>query len=45
VNLAGGRGLSVLMRQKWRETEAEVWLRPPEELKEFLEMWWKVVEA
>jgi len=33
------------MRQKWRETEAEVWLRPPEELKEFLEMWWKVVEA
>jgi trehalose-phosphatase len=45
VNLAGGRGLSVLMRQKWRETEAEVWLRPPEELKEFLEMWWKVAEA
>jgi trehalose-phosphatase len=44
VNRAGRHGLSVLMRQKWRETEADVWLRPPEELKEFLQMWLKAVE-
>jgi trehalose-phosphatase len=34
-----GRGLSVLVRRKRRETAAEIWLRPPEELKEFLRMW------
>ncbi len=34
-----GRGLSVMVRQKWRETAADVWLRPPEELKEFLGRW------
>jgi trehalose 6-phosphate phosphatase len=41
----GDRGLSVLMRHKWRETEADVWLRPPEELKEFLLMWLKAAEG
>lgn len=39
VNTVGPRGLSVLVRRNWRETDAEVWLRPPEELKGFLEKW------
>ncbi len=34
-----GRGLSVLVRREWRETAAEVWLRPPEELHAFLDKW------
>jgi|HubBroStandDraft_5_1064220.scaffolds.fasta_scaffold21723_2 trehalose 6-phosphate phosphatase len=33
------RGLSVLVRREWRETEADVWLRPPGELKGFLREW------
>ena len=33
------RGLSVLVRREWRETAAEIWLRPPAELKAFLERW------
>lgn len=44
VKSAGSRGLSVLMRREGRETCADIWLRPPEELKEFLEMWLKAVE-
>lgn len=39
VNCFGPHGLSVLMRRQWRETEADVWLRPPVELKGFLEDW------
>jgi len=35
----------VLMRHTWRETEADVWLRPPGELKEFLQMWLKAAEG
>jgi hypothetical protein len=31
------------MRHKWRETDADVWLKPPEELKAFLERWLKAV--
>ena len=34
-----GRGLSLLVRPQWRQTEAEVWLTPPEELLQFLESW------
>ena len=45
VNRVGSRGLSVLMRHTWRETEADVWLRPPGELKEFLQMWLKAAEG
>jgi trehalose-phosphatase len=41
VNSLGSRGLSVLTRQKWRQTAAEVWLQPPGELREFLERWIK----
>lgn len=34
-----GRGLSVLVRREWRETVADMWLKPPEELREFLRLW------
>jgi len=34
-----GRGLTVLVRTDYRETAAEAWLRPPEELLGFLERW------
>jgi trehalose-phosphatase len=41
VRRVGRRGLSLLVRREWRETAAEVWLRPPLELKEFLERWFE----
>jgi trehalose-phosphatase len=31
--------VSVLVRHAWRETAAEIWLRPPEELRSFLTDW------
>ena len=34
-----GRGLSVLVRAEPRETAADAWIRPPEELIEFLRTW------
>jgi len=34
-----GAHLSVLMRHKWRETDADMWLRPPDELRIFLKRW------
>lgn len=34
-----GRGLSVLVRTERRDTRADVWLRPPQELLEFLRRW------
>jgi len=33
------RGLSVLVRQHWRETSADLWLRPPDQLRDFLHDW------
>jgi trehalose-phosphatase len=36
-----GRGLTVLVRPKPRFTAAQTWLRPPEELVHFLNMWIK----
>jgi trehalose 6-phosphate synthase/trehalose 6-phosphate phosphatase len=42
VNRTGRRGLSVLARREWRETAAAIWLRPPAELREFLERWLSV---
>lgn len=33
------RGLRVLVRPTWRKTEAEIWLKPPRELLDFLERW------
>jgi len=32
-------GLGVLVRRQWRATDADVWLRPPGELKTFLKWW------
>jgi trehalose 6-phosphate phosphatase len=34
-----GRGISVLVRPKWRHTAAQFWLKPPEELLDFLGLW------
>jgi len=34
-----GRGLSVLVRPRWRRTAAQLWMRPPRELLEFLAQW------
>jgi trehalose 6-phosphate phosphatase len=34
-----GRGLSVLVRPELRETAADLWLKPPDELKIFLGRW------
>jgi len=36
-----GVGLTVLVRQELRSTAAEIWIRPPEQLVEFLESWLK----
>lgn len=33
------RGLRILVRPEWRETAADLWLRPPEELVKFLSQW------
>jgi trehalose 6-phosphate phosphatase len=34
-----GRGVSVLVRSRWRQTEAQFWFKPPDELIEFLRLW------
>jgi trehalose 6-phosphate phosphatase len=34
-----GRGLSVLVRPERRDTEADVWIRPPDELLDFIGRW------
>ncbi len=34
-----GKGLAVLVREEIRPTSADVWIRPPEELRAFLEKW------
>jgi trehalose-phosphatase len=39
VRRLGRLGLAALVRLEWRETAAEVWLRPPAELMAFLERW------
>ena len=41
VNQARAPHLSVLVRRQWRNTAADVWLRPPAELRSFLERWLK----
>jgi trehalose-phosphatase len=33
------RGLAILVRDEYRPTEAQAWLKPPQELLEFLEQW------
>jgi len=36
-----GRGLCVLVRPGWRRTAAQLWLKPPDELLDFLGLWLK----
>lgn len=45
VNQAQGPHLSVLMRAECRETSADVWLRPPAELRGFLKRWYRAMES
>ena len=33
------RGLSVLVRPRWRKTAAQLWLKPPDELLDLLKQW------
>jgi trehalose-phosphatase len=40
-----GRGVSALVRRERRATGADVWLRPPVELKRFLKDWLKACEG
>jgi trehalose 6-phosphate phosphatase len=40
-----GRGLSVLVRPEYRATDANAWLRPPQELIAFLELWLGILSA
>jgi trehalose 6-phosphate phosphatase len=44
VRRAGARGLSVLVRREVRKTSADVWLRPPGELRGFLKLWLGALE-
>lgn len=39
VNEADAPHISVLVRHEWRETTADLWLKPPDELKMFLKKW------
>jgi trehalose 6-phosphate synthase/trehalose 6-phosphate phosphatase len=39
VNGLDSSGLSVLVRRRHRQSEAHIWLRPPEELRTFLKRW------
>jgi trehalose 6-phosphate phosphatase len=34
-----GRGLSILVRPQWRETAAQIWLKPPGGVLDFLDGW------
>ena len=36
-----GRGISVLVRPTWRQTAAQLWLKPPDDLLHFLGQWLK----
>ncbi len=44
INQIEGPHLSVLMRPDLRETAADVWLRPPSELRAFLKKWYRALE-
>jgi len=39
VNIHARHGISILVRKESRETAANLWLRPPAELKSFLKKW------
>ncbi|MGO9340163.1 MAG: trehalose-phosphatase [Terracidiphilus sp.] len=36
-----GTGISILVRPIWRQTAARYWIKPPDELLDFLGLWWK----
>ena len=40
-----GRGISMLVRPKWRQTAAQLWLKPPDELLDFFGQWLKPVRG
>jgi trehalose-6-phosphatase len=40
-----GRGVSILVRPRWRATTAQLWLRPPDEVLELLERWLEMCES
>jgi trehalose 6-phosphate phosphatase len=40
-----GRGLAVLVRREWRPGAAAIWLRPPAQLREFLNAWLHAIRA
>jgi trehalose-phosphatase len=40
-----GRGLGVLVRPEYRPTQAELWLRPPDQLLEFLQRWRDIAQG
>jgi trehalose 6-phosphate phosphatase len=40
-----GRGLGILVRRQNRKTEADIWLRPPHELRAFLTQWSRACET
>jgi trehalose-phosphatase len=39
VQKCTSRGIGVLVREQLRDTKADLWLRPPEELLDFLRRW------
>jgi trehalose 6-phosphate phosphatase len=41
-NALNGSGLTVLVRTEYRPTAAEIWLKPPQQLVQFLEDWLEV---
>jgi trehalose-phosphatase len=43
VNQVGVQNLSVLVRNQWHDTAAVLWLRPPVELRGFLEDWFRAL--
>lgn len=45
VRRLGRHGMSALVRREWRETAAEIWLRPPVELKALLERWLQAADT
>jgi trehalose 6-phosphate phosphatase len=44
-NMLKSRGLTVLIRPEYRETNAQFWMRPPDELIAFLQQWLDCLSA
>lgn len=39
------RGIGILVRKKYRDTQAEVWLKPPQQLLGFLKNWYNIINS